>query len=234
MQKKKLIQLVITMTLALVASSAWSCNPQSSVPLAQVGYQVQVYAHAAIKTGNAFNVNRNDLLNNAAYRRLLDRLDNASEVGERLFKTIDDNPVITPDNKLALLGQADRYAALLDSIIADQLFPSLPLTLRESIRVGRSVAAAVSVAIASIQAAADTGTVRVKLNEANAQAKKAAQSGERGTSELAQRLGQITAETTADLLAGKGASVEALRSARTAKREQIRSYAQAERTRLNQ
>lgn len=229
-----LFKSLTAVVLLVVAASAWSCNPKESVPLAQAGYQVQVYSHAAVKTGKAFNDLRNDLLGNATYGSLLTKIDTASEIGERLFKTIDETPVITPDNKLGFLDQADRYAQLLDGIIADKLFRGLPDSLRDTILVARSLGAAIKVAVASIQATVPTKDVLVRADKVNAEAKRAAKGFGQADAELVTRLGNIVAETAADVIAAKGVSIESLRASRTAKRDAVKTLVAAERARLGQ
>lgn len=231
---KKLIVSVVSLCLFVTALSAWKCSPQESVPLAQAGYQVQVYAHASAKTANAFHTYRHDKFGNTDYANLLAQIDRASELGERLFQRIDDTPVLTPENKWALLDEVDKWALLLDGIIADGLFKGLPQELRNSILVFRSVAAAVKLAVASIQTAQAAKDVPVKLDKVNADAQRATRGIGQTDADLIQRLGQIVAETAAEVLAAKGMPVEHIRASRTAKREALHAYILSERARLGQ
>jgi hypothetical protein len=234
MKRLTLLKSLVAVLLLAVVAAGFSCNAKESVPLAQAGYQAQVYTLAAVKTGKAFNELRNDLLSNEKYAAIIGKLDTASEASERLFKAIDDAPVITPDNKLGLVDQADHYLHAFDGVIADKLFKGLPDKWRDSILVARSVGAAIKVAVASIQTTTPTREVLVKADKVNAEAKRAAKGLGAADAELVTRLGNIVAETAADVIAAKGASVEALRASRTAKREAVKALVASERARIGQ
>lgn len=231
---RKVLSSLVSLCLLVTCLSAFKCNASESVPLANVGYQLQVYTHAAAKTGNAFNVYSNDQLQNGTYAKYLRGIDLTSEMGERLFKRIDETPVITSASKWALFDEADKWAVAIDGIIADGLFGTLPKEYRNSILLFRTTASAVKVAISSITTATPTKEVLVKTDKLNAEAKKVARSVGADTNALVQRLGQIVAETTADVLVVQGMTLEDIRKSRSAKRESVRAYIQAELKRIGQ
>lgn len=224
---------LITLILLLVpVLGAWGCNPQESIPLAQAGFQIQVYAHAAAKTGNAFNTLKPEKLSNLAYRAYLDKVHAASDLGQRLFVTIDNTPVIGPSNKIELLTAIDGYLVLLDSIVADGLFKSLPQELRNTIALLRTLASGVKLAIASIKINTPAERVIANVPGANAQAKRAAKITQQDVV-LVQRLTEIVAETTADVLSGQGMAVAQLREMRVSRYTLVGAYINNERARLN-
>lgn len=209
----------------LFVAPGWKCNPAQSIPLAQAGYQSHVYAHAAARTAKAINTYQPSSLQTGTYREMLRKLDAVSEFAERLFLLIDATPEIGPANKLELLTEADKYAALLDSVIADRLFPSLPDSLRETILIGRTIASGIKLAISTIQTVQPTARVMVKAAPVNAQAANAAKSArsKSNTSDLINALSQIVADTAADVLAAKGLDVAQVRELRKAKRSAVRA-----------
>jgi hypothetical protein len=122
MQRVTSLLLCVALTLSTFALTA--CN-KDSIPLAQAGYQLHVYAHAGARVGNAFNVLKPEKLPNATYGRLLLALGTASEIGERVFKTIDASEQITPGDKVALIAQIDQYITVLDGVLGDNLITQL-------------------------------------------------------------------------------------------------------------
>lgn len=231
---RKILSSLVSLCLLITCLSAFKCNASESVPLANVGYQVQVYSHAAAKTGNAFNMYAPDQLQNGTYGKYLRAIDVTSEMGERLFKRIDETPVITPSNKWSFFDDADKWAVAIDGIIADGLFGTIPKEYRDSILLFRTTASAVKLAISSIKTATPTKEVLVKTDKVNAEAKKLARGMGTDTNALVQRLGQIVAETAAEVLVVQGMELTNIRDSRTSKREAVRAYIQAELKRIGQ
>lgn len=232
---KKNIARILCLALILPIAGAWKCNPAQSITLAQAGYQTHVYALAAVKTARAINSYQPSQLQNGTYGKLLRNVDSLDEFAERLFLRIDETPIIGPENKLQLLTEADAYAALADSIIADRVFPSLPDSLRETILIGRTIASGIKLAISTIQTVQPTAKVLVSAGEANAKAVQASKQArsKSNTSDLINALSQVVADTAADVLAAKGLDVVQVRTLRKDKRNAVRSLVNDELAKLN-
>lgn len=231
---KKILTSVVSLCLLVTSLTGWKCNPAQSITLAQAGYQTHVYALAAVKTAKAFNTYQPTSLQNPTYANLLKKIESLDDVAERLFLEIDSTPEIGPANKLELLTKADAYAALVDGVIADHLFPVLPDSLRNTILIARSLASGIKLAISTIQTTQLTAKVTVDATEANGKAAQAAKSArsKSATSDLIQAVSQIVADTAADVLAAKGLEIQQVRELRKAKRVAVRDLITAERARL--
>lgn len=233
---RKTIIRILCVALILPMIGAWKgCNPAQSITLAQAGYQTHVYALAAVKTARAINAYQPSQLQNGTYANLLQNINNLDEFAERLFLRIDSTPEIGPSNKLELLSEAEAYAGMLDTVIADRVFPALPDSLRETILIGRTIASGIKLAISTIQTVQPTAKVLVNAGEANAKAVQASKQArsKSNTSDLINALSRVVADTAADVLAAKGLDVVQVRTLRKDKRNAVRSLVNDELAKLN-
>jgi hypothetical protein len=223
MQRVTSLLLCVALTLSTFALTA--CN-KDSIPLAQAGYQLHVYAHAGARVGNAFNVLKPEKLPNATYGRLLLALGTASEIGERVFKTIDASEQITPGDKVALIAQIDQYITVLDGVLGDnlitQLQPDTQVQLRRSIALGRSVANAIKIAIATLKTTKPVKNIRVQTDGIEPQ-----QAREAATCAIGENDVQLA-------IALNGAALDVIRQNRMDKYAVTQSYLRDERARIGQ